>query len=68
MKRYMCPAMSIGFYLLYFMLLQVGVNSLPETRLTPLIVIVSVFIIIPVSASKSSARVMRKIKGVSCSM
>lgn len=68
MKRFLCPALSIGFYALYFLMLQGAVFILPEMRLTPVIVIFSVFLIIPVIASKSSALLMRKIKGASCAI
>ncbi|WP_423188584.1 hypothetical protein ACO1PF_08260 [Alkalibacterium sp. f15] len=68
MKRFMCPAFSIGFYLLYFMILQGIVYLLPESGLTTVFVLISVFLIIPVIASKSSSRVIRAIKGVSCSI
>lgn len=68
MKQFLCPALSIGFYLLYFVLLQMIVLILPETLLTTAFVISSVFLLIPLVASKSSALAMRKIKGASCSM
>ncbi|OJF93270.1 hypothetical protein [Alkalibacterium sp. 20] len=68
MKRFMCPAFSIGFYLLYFMILQGIVYLLPESGLTTVFVLISVFLIIPVIASKSSSRVIRANKGVSCSI
>lgn len=68
MKQFLCPALSIGFYLLYFALLQLIVLILPETLLTTAFVISSVFLLIPLVASKSSALAMRKIKGASCSM
>ncbi|MFO8069241.1 MAG: hypothetical protein R6U02_04535 [Alkalibacterium sp.] len=68
MKRFMCPALSIGFYLLYFLILQGVVYLLPESGVTTVFVLISVFLIIPVIASKSSSRVIRAIKGVSCSI
>jgi len=67
MKRFMCPAFSIGFYLLYFLILQGIAYFLPESGLTTAFVLLSVFLIIPVLASKSSSRVIRAINGVSCS-
>lgn len=68
MKRLMCPAFSIGFYLLYFLILQGITYFLPESGLTTTVVLLSVFLIIPVIASKSSSRVIRAINGVSCSI
>lgn len=68
MKRLMCPAFSIGFYLLYFLILQGLVYILPESGLTTVFVLLSVFLIIPVVASRSSSKVIRAIKGVSCSI
>lgn len=68
MKRLMCPAFSIGFYLLYFLILQGITYFLPESGLTTTVVLLSVFLIIPVIASKSSSRVTRAINGVSCSI
>ncbi|GAB2479397.1 hypothetical protein GCM10008929_01390 [Alkalibacterium psychrotolerans] len=68
MKQFLCPALSIGFYLLYFVLLQLIVLLLPDSLLTTIFIISSVFLLIPFIASKSSALVMRKIKGASCSI
>lgn len=68
MKQFLCPALSIGFYLVYFVFLQLVILILPESFLTTLFVISSVFLLIPLVASKSSAFVMRKIKGASCSI
>lgn len=68
MKQFLCPALSISFYVLYFVLLQLLVFMLPETLLTTIFVISSVFLLIPLIASKSSTLVMRKIKGASCAM
>lgn len=67
MKRFMCPAFSIGFYILYFLILQGVTYFLPASGMTTAFVLLSVFLIIPVIASKSSARVIRAINGVSCS-
>lgn len=67
MKRLMCPTFSIGFYILYFLVLQGLVYVLPESGLTTAFVLLSVFLIIPILASKSSSRVIRAINGVSCS-
>ena len=68
MKRFMCPAFSIGFYLLYFFILQGIVYFLPESIVTTAFVMLSVFLIIPVIASRSSSKVIQKINGVSCSI
>lgn len=68
MKQFLCPALSIGFYVLYFLLLQLVVLVLPDSLLTTVFIISSVFLLIPLIASKSSALVMRKIKGASCSI
>ncbi|MDN6193842.1 MAG: hypothetical protein L0I88_02255 [Alkalibacterium sp.] len=67
MKRLMCPVFSIGFYILYFMILQVITYFLPETVITAVFVLLSVFLIIPIIASKSSSRVIRAINGFGCS-
>lgn len=68
MKQFLCPAISIGFYVLYFVLLQLFALMLPESLLTTAFIISSVFLLIPLMASKSSALVLRKIKGASCSI
>lgn len=68
MKQFLCPALSIGFYVLYFVLLQLVVLMLPDSLLTTAFIVSSVFLLIPLVASKSSALVMRKIKGASCSI
>ncbi|MDN6294659.1 MAG: hypothetical protein ACTHVM_04310 [Alkalibacterium gilvum] len=67
MKRLMCPVFSIGFYILYFMILQGITYFLPETVITAVFVLFSVFLIIPIIASKSSSRVIRAINGFGCS-
>ncbi|MGO1476324.1 MAG: hypothetical protein ACTH1V_04585 [Alkalibacterium gilvum] len=67
MKRLMCPVFSIGFYILYFMILQGITYFLPETVITAVFVLLSVFLIIPIIASKSSSRVIRAINGFGCS-
>ena len=66
MKQYLCPSLSILFYLLYFFLLQGAAYFLPDSIIVTLIVMVSVFIIIPIAASRTSALVMVKIRGFSC--
>lgn len=66
MKQYLCPSLSILFYLLYFFLLQGAVYFLPDSIIVTLIVMALVFIIIPIAASRTSALVMVKIRGFSC--
>ncbi|SFC35927.1 hypothetical protein SAMN04488102_105124 [Alkalibacterium subtropicum] len=67
MKRLMCPAFSIGFYVLYFLILQGIVYFLPESGLTTAFVLLAVFLVLPVAASRSSSKIIQKINGVSCS-
>lgn len=66
MKQYLCPSLSILFYLLYFFLLQGATYFLPDSIIVTLIIVASVFIIIPIAASRTSAFVMVKIRGFNC--
>ncbi|MCD8506604.1 MAG: hypothetical protein LRY37_06300 [Alkalibacterium thalassium] len=66
MKKFLCPAMSIGFYVIYFIILQGVAVFLPDSLIVTLIMVASVFLFIPVAASHTSSRVMRRIRGISC--
>ncbi|GEN51530.1 hypothetical protein [Alkalibacterium pelagium] len=66
MKQYLCPSLSIIFYFLYYLLVQGTAYFLPDSIIVTLIIVASVFIIIPIAASHTSAFVMVKIRGFNC--
>lgn len=68
MKTFLCPALSAGFYLMYFLLLQLAVIYLPEYPVVSVLVVLSVFGLIPLIASTSSGAVMKRLNKFTCSL